>query len=409
LRNLSQKIKSIVEKITDIDRKAEEHARVRLDSLTKPQGSLGRLEELAKQIAAVTGVLRPDFSKKLIIVMAADHGVVDEEVSAYPKEVTTQMVYNFLSGGAAINVLARHVGADVVVVDAGVAEELNSSVKLSDLAEILGTANQKGKEKIEGETEHIKKIQDLSDIIRITNAKDAKQYGQMASILIDKKVACGTSNMAKGPSMTEEQAFSAVEAGIEVAEEMISLGYKIIGTGDMGIGNTTASSAVAACICGVDAGLVTGYGTGINEAGYQKKVDVIRKALEINKPDAGSGIDVLAKVGGFEIGGIAGIILACASQKIPVVIDGFISGAAALIAEAVAPKCRDYMISSHCSVERGHKIVLEKLRLKPLFNFDMRLGEGTGAAIGISIAEAAIKILNGMATFDGAGVSRKNE
>jgi len=412
LKNLSQKFKSTVEKIADIDRKAEEFAQARLDSLTKPLGSLGRLEELAKQIAAVTGVLRPDFSKKLIIVMAADHGVVEEGVSAYPKEVTPQMVYNFLSGGAAINVLSRHVGADVAVVDIGVAEELKGAVKLSDLAEILSTAGQKGKEKIEGAQDLSKNVSDFISIIDAKNAKNAeivKKHDQMASILIDKKVAYGTSNMAKGAAMTEEQAFSAVEAGIEVAEEMISFGYGIIGTGDMGIGNTTASSAVAACICGVDAGLVTGYGTGINEAGYQKKVDVVRRALEINKPDAGNGMDVLAKVGGFEIGGIAGIILACASKKIPVVIDGFISGAAALIAEAVAPKCRDYMIASHCSVERGHKIVLEKLRLKPLFNFDMRLGEGTGAAIGINIAEAAVKILNEMATFDEAGVSKKNK
>jgi len=417
LKNSSQKFKSIVEKIKDIDRKAEALAQARLDSLTKPQGSLGRLEELAKQIAAVTGILRPDFSKKLIIVMAADHGVVEEGVSAYPKEVTPQMVHNFLSGGAAINVLSGHVGADVAVIDIGVAEELKGAVNLSDLAEILSAAKQKGKEKIEGEPYLYKQElnKNVLDIISIINAKDAKnaesvkKQTQMDSILIDKKVAYGTSNMVKGAAMTEEQAVSAVEAGIEVAEEMISLGYGIIGTGDMGIGNTTASSAVASCICGVDAELVTGYGTGINETGYKKKVDVIRRALEINKPDAVNGMDVLAKVGGFEIGGIAGVILACASRKVPVVIDGFISGAAALIAEAVSPKCRDYMIASHCSVERGHKIVLEKLKLKPLFNFDMRLGEGTGAAIGISIAEAAVKILNQMATFDEAGVSKKNE
>ena len=336
MEKLSKKIKSTVEKITDINRDAEALAQARLDSLTKPQGSLGRLEELAKQISAITGVLKPDFSRKLIIIMAADHGVVEEGVSAYPKEVTPQMVYNFLSGGAAINVLSRHVGADVAVVDIGVAEELKGAVKLTNLVEILSTAGQKGKEKIKGEPEHIKKIPDLSDLISIINAKNAKDTKnaeiaeivkknyQMVSILIDKKVAYGTSDMAKGPAMTEEQAASAVEAGIEVAEEMISCGYGIIGTGDMGIGNTTASSAVAACICGVDAELVTGYGTDINEAGFRNKVSVIKRALEVNKPDAVSGMDVLSKIGGFEIGGIAGIILACASKKIPVVIDGFI-------------------------------------------------------------------------------------
>ncbi|MBM3710370.1 MAG: nicotinate-nucleotide--dimethylbenzimidazole phosphoribosyltransferase, partial [Actinobacteria bacterium] len=219
MKNLSQKFKSTVEKIADIDRKAEEFAQARLDSLTKPLGSLGRLEELAKQIAAVTGVLRPDFSKKLIIVMAADHGVVEEGVSAYPKEVTPQMVYNFLSGGAAINVLSRHVGADVAVVDIGVAEELKGAVKLSDLAEILSTAGQKGKEKIEGAQDLSKNVSDFISIIDAKNAKNAeivKKHDQMASILIDKKVAYGTSNMAKGAAMTEEQAFSAVEAGIEV-------------------------------------------------------------------------------------------------------------------------------------------------------------------------------------------------
>jgi nicotinate-nucleotide--dimethylbenzimidazole phosphoribosyltransferase len=364
---LSNKIKSTVEKISGPDIKTMDLAQARLDSLTKPMGSLGRLEELAKQIAGITGVLKPDFSKKLIIVMVADHGVVDEGVSAYPREVTPQMVYNFLAGGAGINVLSRHVGADVVVVDVGVAAEF--------AAEFTGVPGQK-------------------------NA---------GSLLINKKVAFGTSNIAKGAAMTKKQAFCAIESGITVAEEMISKGYGIIGTGDMGIGNTTASSAIAASICGVDVELVTGHGTGINDEGFKNKVNIIKRALDINKPAPENGIDVLSKVGGFEIGGIAGIILGCASRKIPVVIDGFISGAGALIAEAIAPRCRDYMIASHCSVEKGHKIILERLKLKPLFNFDMRLGEGTGAAIGIGIAEAAVKILNEMATFDEAGVSKKDE
>jgi len=352
-------IEDIVKKIVELDSDSMSKAQVRLDSLTKPQGSLGRLEELAKQISGITGSLNPDMSSKLIIVMVADHGVVDEGVSAYPKEVTPQMVYNFLNGGAGINVLSNHVGADVVVVDAGVAVDLTA----------------------------------LSS----------------NSSFINKKIAFGTANMAKGPAMSVGQARQALEIGIDVAQQMIEKGYGIIGTGDMGIGNTTASSAIASCMCGVDAEFVTGYGTGIDQEGFNRKVDVIRRVIEVNKPDSRDGFEVLAKIGGFEIGGIAGVILGCAARRVPVVIDGFISGAGALIAESIAPKCRDYMIASHRSVEKGHKIMLEKLGMKPLFNFDMRLGEGTGAALGISIAEVSIKILNEMATFGEAGVSQKNE
>ena len=351
--------------ITATDRQAWQKAQDRLDSLTKPLGSLGRLEELAKQIASITGTLKPDLSKKLIIVMAADHGVVDEGVSAYPKEVTPQMVYNFLAGGAGINVLAKHAGADVVVVDAGVASDLNLA--------------------------------------------SAEEGISSAGVFINAKVAYGTSNMAKGPATTKEQACAAIEAGISISQNMVHKGYGMIGTGDMGIGNTTASSAIAACVCKTNVAAVTGYGTGLDDSGLAKKIEVIEKALSLNNPDPSDGLDVLSKVGGFEIGGIAGIILGCARTKTPVVIDGFISGAGALIAELLCPACRDYMIASHSSVEKGHRIMLEKLRLKPLFNFDMRLGEGTGAALGISIADAAIKIMNGMATFGEAGVSQKNE
>jgi nicotinate-nucleotide--dimethylbenzimidazole phosphoribosyltransferase len=352
-------IEDIVKEIVEPDSSSMSKAQARLDSLTKPHGSLGRLEELAKQISGITGSLNPDMSNKLIIVMAADHGVVDEGVSAYPKEVTPQMVYNFLNGGAGINVLSNHVGADVVVVDAGVAADLTA----------------------------------LS-----SNPS-----------FINKKIAFGTANMANGPAMSVEQARQALEIGIDVALQMIEKGYGIIGTGDMGIGNTTASSAIVSCMCEVDAEFVTGYGTGIDREGYKRKVDVIRRVIEINKPESSDGFDVLAKIGGFEIGGIAGVILGCAARRVPVVIDGFISGAGALIAESIAPKCRDYMIASHCSVEKGHKIMLEKLGMKPLFNFDMRLGEGTGAVLGISIAEASMKILNEMTTFGEAGVSQKNE
>lgn len=360
----SEIINETADKIGDLDKQAVLEAKSKLDSLTKPVGSLGRLEDLARQIAGITGTLSPDFTKKLIIVMAADHGVADEGVSAYPKEVTPQMVYNFLNGGAGINVLSRHVGADVVIVDIGIA---------ADVSKPAGV---------------------------ITNAK---------SLLIDKKITFGTANMAKGQAMTRAQACNSVETGIEIAREVILKGYGIIGTGDMGIANTTASSAIASVVCGVDAERVTGYGTGIDESGFNNKVRIIKNAIKINTPNPRDGIDVLSKVGGFEIGGIAGVIIGCAAMKVPVVIDGFISGAGALIAELIEPMCRRYMIASHSSVEKGHAIMLRKLKLKPLFNFNLRLGEGTGAAIGIGIADAAIKLMNEMATFGEAGVTQKSK
>jgi len=224
---------------------------------------------------------------------------------------------------------------------------------------------------------------------------------------VSKKVDFGTKNMAKGPAMTKKQALKSIQAGIEVVEDVIRNGCDIVGTGDMGIGNTTASSAIASVICQVDASLVTGHGTGIDESGLEHKVNVIKEAIALNKPDSSDALDVLAKVGGFEIGGIAGVILGASANRIPVVIDGFISGAGALIAASIAPKSKDSMVASHCSVEKGHRIVLKKLGISPLFDFNMRLGEGTGAALGMNIAEASVKILNEMATFEDAGVSGK--
>jgi len=348
------KLGKTIKKIKKPDLNLIRQAQAKLDSLTKPRGSLGRLEELAKQIVSITGNLRPKIKNKAVVVMAADHGVVEESISAFPKEVTAQMVYNFLNGGAAINVLARHVGAEVFVIDMGVATDF-----------------------------------------------------QKHRLLMLKKIDYGTKNMASGPAMTIHQAVQSLEVGIETVEEVIKKDYDIIATGDMGIGNTTASSAIAAVICETDIESVTGYGTGIDNRGFKNKVNAIERAISVNKPNKGDGIDILSKVGGFEIGGIAGIILGCAANRIPVVIDGFISGAGALIAATIVPDSTSYVIASHCSVEKGHRFVLDKLGLEPLFNFDMRLGEGTGAVIGINIAEASVKILNEMATFDQAGVSKK--
>jgi nicotinate-nucleotide--dimethylbenzimidazole phosphoribosyltransferase len=264
------------------------------------------------------------------------------------------MIYNFLRGGAGINVLARHVGARVVVADLGVASVLERHPDLKD-----------------------------------------------------KKVAMGTQNMAEGPAMSREQAIRSIEAGIELVEDELPNGIDLLGTGDMGIGNTTAASAITAVLTGTDIATITGMGTGIDEEGWRRKVKIIQKALEINQPNQNDAIDVLSKVGGFEIGGVAGVILAGAKYQIPVVIDGFISGAGALIATGLSPLVKPYLIASHQSVEKGHRVLLDHLGLKPLLNLDLRLGEGTGAALGIFLVEASLKILNEMATFADAGVSEK--
>lgn len=349
-------LRRLISAIGGLDLSAAAKARARLDNLTKPKDSLGRLEEIAVKIAAITGKGLPAVGKKAIITMAADHGVVDEGVSAYPREVTAQMVLNFLRGGAAINVLGRHVGARVVVVDMGVAGDIPAS---------------KG--------------------------------------LIVKKVGHGTKNMARSPAMSRAEAVRAIMAGAEVFQETAASGLELAGTGDMGIGNTTASSAIAAVLTGEPVESLTGRGTGIDDSTFSNKVKIIEKAIELNKPDPDDPVDVLAKVGGYEIGGIAGVILAAAKAKVPVVIDGFISGSAALIAAALQPKVKDFIIASHRSVEKGHRAVLKALGVEALFDFDMRLGEGTGAALAMGVIDASLKILNEMATFSEAGVSEKSE
>jgi len=357
------KIEETIRRITQLDGGAMEAAKARQDALTKPRGSLGVLESLSVKIAGITASYTPAVANKVIITMAGDHGVAAEGVSAYPAEVTAQMVYNFLRGGAAINVLARHIGASVVVVDMGVAADI-------DIEEDSGVDN-----------------------------------------YVNKKIGYGTANISKGAAMSYEDAIRSIEAGIEVMEHerVREKGVDIVGVGDMGIGNTTPSSAITAFITGEPVENVTGRGTGLDDNGLANKIRVIKKALEVNNPNREDAIDILAKLGGFEIGGMAGVMLAAAAHRIPVVIDGFISGAAALIAYELSPKIRDYLIASHLSVEAGHRAVLNYIGLKPLFNLDMRLGEGTDAAFGISIVEASCKILREMATFEEAGVSREEE
>ncbi|HTP00871.1 MAG TPA: nicotinate-nucleotide--dimethylbenzimidazole phosphoribosyltransferase [Anaerolineales bacterium] len=349
-------LQELIARIAALDAAAMQAAASRQDRLTKPRASLGRLEDLSVQIAGITGNPMPRLEKKAVFVMAGDHGVVEEGVSAYPQDVTRQMVLNFVQGGAAINVFARQAGARVVVVDMGVASDLPA---------------------------------DSGVIIR--------------------KIGRGTADLAKGPAMTGEQAVASILAGAQVVEEHIAQGLDIIATGDMGIGNTTPSTAIAAVLCELPVESIVGRGTGVDDDGLRRKQSAIRQGLELNHPDRRDGLDVLAKVGGFEIGGLAGAILAAAAHRKPVVIDGFISTAAALVAVCLAPAARDYMIAAHVSQEQGHRAMLNWLRLEPLLDLRMRLGEGTGAVLAMHVVDAACRALTDMATFDEAGVSEKDD
>ena len=325
-------------------------ARRHLDTLTKPPGSLGRLEELAARLVALTGA-PPRVAQPVIFTFAADHGVVADGVSAYPQSVTAQMVENFLRGGAAVNVLARDCGARVVVADFGVAGPVSES--------------------------------------------DA---------LIRCSLGAGTANIARGPAMTRELAEAAIERGAQLALQAVDAGADLLATGDMGIGNTTAASAITAAFTGGVAEAVTGRGTGVDDAGWRRKVDAVRRALSVNRPDPHDGVDVLAKVGGFEIGGLIGVILAGAARRVPVALDGFIAGAAALIAATIAPSAVHAMFASHRSAEPGHELALGHLGLAPYLDLGLRLGEGTGAALFVHLARAAARVYTEMATFKSAGV-----
>ena len=349
------KLKEVIKSIKPVDTSRANAIQAQLDNLTKPQGSLGRLEELAKKYCLITGRDKPVIRNKIIFTFAGDHGVTEEGVSAFPKEVTPQMVFNFIRGGAGVNVLAKHVGAKVIVVDMGVDHDF---------------------EPVEG--------------------------------LELRKIGRGTRNMTKGPAMTREEAEQAVLAGVELVEKYKD-GLDMLGTGDMGIGNTTPSSAIASVITGMDPEKVTGRGTGIDDHALRNKVEIIRKAIAVNNPDPTDALDVLAKVGGYEIAGIAGLVLGAALHRIPVVIDGFISTAGALIAAELNPFVKGYIIAAHQSVEIGHRKMLEHLEQVPLLDLNLRLGEGTGAALGMSLVEAGVKILGEMATFADAGVAEKNE
>jgi nicotinate-nucleotide--dimethylbenzimidazole phosphoribosyltransferase len=349
-----EQLNATLASIVPLDQKLLQQTQARLDNKTKPLGSLGRLEEFACRIVASTGSDAPDLSKKVIFTFAGDHGVVAEGVSAFPKEVTPQMVLNILQGGAGVNVLARHAGAEVRVVDVGVDYDFGDCPGLNR-----------------------------------------------------RKVARGTRNLATGPAMTREETLAAIAVGIELAHQCKTEGIGLIGTGEMGIGNTTPSSAIIAAIGGFSPEQVTHRGTGINDQALQVKVSVIQRGLENNRPDPADPLDVLTKVGGLEIAAITGLVLGCAANRIPVVVDGFISTAGALIACELHPHVRDHLFAAHESVEVGHRFMLKRIGVRPILNLAMRLGEGTGAALAMPLLEAGVKILAEMATFDQASVSQQ--
>jgi nicotinate-nucleotide--dimethylbenzimidazole phosphoribosyltransferase len=356
MHNLEKVTKGILPTSAEWSVRAQKY----LDGLAIPHGSLGELLVLARRLAAMQETLTPSVKRKVIVTMAGDHGVVEEGISAFPQEVTRRMVDNFVRGGASINVLADVVDANVLVVDMGVAA-------------------------------------DLSDLV---------SYGRIT----DCKVAHGTKNMAKEPAMTRDQAVRAIMSGVKIASKLIvEDGAQLLATGDMGIGNTTPSAAILSVMGGLPVSKTVGYGSGISDAALEHKVQVIEQAISSNSPDSSDPIDVLAKIGGFEIAGIAGLILGAAYHKTPVIVDGFISTAGALIAQGLAPDSIDYMIASHCSVEPGHIHMWNTLGLTPLLNLGLRLGEGTGAAMAMNIVECAARVMTDVLTFEQTGISANED
>jgi nicotinate-nucleotide--dimethylbenzimidazole phosphoribosyltransferase len=352
-------LNAVLAGITPADKTWEAKAKARVKALAVPPWSLGRLSEIGVRLCGMQRTLSPDVSKKLVITCGADEGVADEGVSAFPQQVTQEMLANIAAGGASINVLAGAAGAAVRLVDLGV----------------------KG---------------DFPDLIE-------------KGVLVDHKIAYGSSNMRRGPAMTREQAVASLEAGITEASQAITEeGVNLLATGDLGIGNTTPSAAILAVIGGFPVANVTGRGTGVDDAGLQNKIRVIEDAIALNHPDATDGLDVLAKVGGFDIGGIAGTILGAAYHRTPVLVDGFISTAAALIAKALCPAAADYMIAAHKSQEPGHTLMWQTLGIRPLLDLDMRLGEGTGAAVVMHLVECAARSMTDILTFEEATVTEKH-
>jgi len=354
------KLEEIINKIQPVEDLWIQKARERTAQLVMPTRALGRLHEISERLCGIQKTLKPSVNRKAILIMAGDHGVADEGVSAYPQEVTGAMIRTFLRGGAGINAISRHVGAQVWVVDMGIIAELDP-------------------ESIDG-----------------------------GNRLMLRKIAPGTANLSKGPAMTVTDAEKSILTGFQLATDLFDKGIELLGTGDMGIANTTPSAAIGSVITGIDPKDMVGRGTGVDDKGYSIKLETVKKGIRINQPSALDALDVLAKVGGYEIGGIAGCILAAAFHRRPVVIDGFISTAGALIAYSLCPQIRDYMFCGHCSEEAGHRNMLKYMGVEPILDLGMRLGEGTGGALSMSIMEGAVRVFTEVLTFDEAGVAGKN-
>ncbi len=350
-------LEEIVKKIQPVGSEWVEKAREHTLQLAIPPRALGRLHEISERICGIQETLQPEVFSKAFLVMAGDHGVASDGVSAFPQEVTGEMVKNFLRGGAGINVLARNVGAEVLVVDMGIIPDVDPG---------------------------------------------SSEYRNRFHI---RKVGRGTANIARGPAMTRAQAEQSILHGFNIASELFSTGVRMLGTGDMGIGNTTPSAALGAVLTGKPVNEMVGRGTGIGDSAMDNKCEIVKRAIEINRPNAADGLDALAKVGGFEIGGIAGCVLAAAYHRRPAVIDGFISTAGALVAHSLCPAAVDYVFAGHCSEESGHRKMLAYLGLEPILDLGLRLGEGTGAALAMGVIEGAVRVFNEVLTFEQAGVT----
>ena len=345
-------IQKVISSIKPLDIAAMDKCQVRLDNLTKPLGSLHALEHLARQLAGITRNPRPRDLKKSILVLAADHGVASENISVYPQEVTVQIIQQLACGGAAINIFAEHVAADLLLVDMGIATDLPSLPTLRN-----------------------------------------------------EKTAYGTNNINHGPAMSREQAIKAIETGIKIATEEIKKGVTAIGLGEVGIANTTSGTAIVATYSQIPVAKLTGRGIGITDAMFSKKIKIIENAIALNRPDLDDPIDVLSKLGGFEIAGLVGVILGGAAGGAALILDGLVTSAAALIAVKLAPQVKDYLIGSHVSPEPAHTVALDLINLPAHLHLNMSLGEGTGAALGMSVLKASLHVLNDMKTFGDAEVA----
>jgi len=353
------KLEEILKRIKPVDNTWIQKARERTSQLVMPTRALGRLHEVSERLCGIQKTLEPSVKHKAVLVMAGDHGIASEGVSAYPQEVTGAMVQTFLKGGAGINAISRHVGADVWVVDMGIIPQLDPA-------------------SLEG-----------------------------GDRLFVQKISRGTSSFLNGPAMSRNDAEKSILTGFRMAADLFHKDFEILGTGDMGIGNTTPSAAIGSVVTGTRPEKMVGRGTGVDDEGLRIKQAAVEKGIQINQPDSDDGLDVLAKVGGFEIGGIAGCILAGAFYSRPVVIDGFISTAAALIAHTLSPMATDYIFAGHRSEEAGHGAMLKYLGIEPILDLGMRLGEGTGGALAMSIMEGAVRVFNEVLTFEEAGVADK--